>query len=951
MSEGNTTSSSQSNSENSSRASTPTVVEETAYQKLQKIIQETKLEGFTYEKGGQLINKVDVNLNVNSNSKFVVVTYWWGRSNDNNNTARPCISFFEEVTGAVVKFAVNYVITLYKNKKFTNVSDVPVLDNMVDNISRLAAFNKIVKKYAKVYMNMVYSNLGLSRPEYKLKPDDDLAPEQYAEVEKYNTTVKQKQYDDAKVIIEKMKRPDKTGLPDSLKIQKILASYQFSDEITTENDLREILLMAVEKTKQNIVDISHIKDQVDKLKEIYSNKVKAGYENIDEPGADNLKTAFLEATMRLKAVKKELSAKIVAELKTKKKDPPYKLNGINYDELHYTQFEIAKRGQGMIIPPFAGYNIYDILNERFRFFEPLKFEQMIKNWGIESAKYGCNYLSVEYPEFAAPGGYQMAINAKPLFIQKALELVNNKGLGVLYIDGDMFIRKYPQIFDTPNVDFMARGWWVDPRSSVRLEESIMYDPYTFETSGGTMFFSQSPEASALIKSWINASDKEYQQGKADDRILSLIFNTQKWLLTVNVIQLPIEYLWLTLDYDDRLKDVLYDWDVPRMRETIFIEHPECLTSEETATGSGASSDRSPKFYTFLDLDEAQTPVSEEAYEYVMFESQDMTYSFKAYHDYMSTAYYMDDGNEQFIKRKLVNVVDPDYNEQPLYITAYKHGYGRRQKIVDNNKRLLDSEEELNDKANVSFVEKKFDLSTQTEVGDKIEKFIRQNDKVFTNNIFKIVSLKPESITTPKNTPKVIDESYEIPTILSLLNHGYSVIYSHSETLNENDIDKALYKYVNTNLELIFFPIMGEMENNLKPVIDFNKPIIFRAFPGASLNMINKVLSMFTSLQDFSDYLTRGNYQIMSRIRMGYVFSGSKGRKLPMVGGGKRTLVSDDFGSQDQFEHEYESSFDKYYLPTVNKAVPQTKISGGRTKRNRTRRAPRKYNKRTRTRRT
>lgn len=38
-----------------------------------------------------------------------------------------------------------------------------------------------------------------------------------------------------------------------------------------------------------------------------------------------------------------------------------------------------------------------------------------------------------------PGGYQMAINAKPLFIKKALDLCG--GRGCLYIDGDMFVNK------------------------------------------------------------------------------------------------------------------------------------------------------------------------------------------------------------------------------------------------------------------------------------------------------------------------------------------------------------------------------------------------------------------------------------------------------------------------------------------------------------------------------
>ena len=36
------------------------------------------------------------NLTVNPNSKFVVVTYWWGGSNKNKNTQRPCIGDLQE---------------------------------------------------------------------------------------------------------------------------------------------------------------------------------------------------------------------------------------------------------------------------------------------------------------------------------------------------------------------------------------------------------------------------------------------------------------------------------------------------------------------------------------------------------------------------------------------------------------------------------------------------------------------------------------------------------------------------------------------------------------------------------------------------------------------------------------------------------------------------------------
>jgi len=129
------------------------------------------------------------------------------------------------------------------------------------------------------------------------------------------------------------------------------------------------------------------------------------------------------------------------------------------------------------------FSIIDVLNDGLRYIAPLTFKQMIDNWEKSLAKASCNYLSVEYT-FT---NYQMAINAKPYFIRKALDLCGPTR-NVLYIDGDMFIRKYPQIFDIQNVDFMARGWWIDPRSSYNIINSILYDPYVFETSGGTMFF-------------------------------------------------------------------------------------------------------------------------------------------------------------------------------------------------------------------------------------------------------------------------------------------------------------------------------------------------------------------------------------------------------------------------------------------------------------------------------
>lgn len=310
--------------------------------------------------------------------------------------------------------------------------------------------------------------------------------------------------------------------------------------------------------------------------------------------------------------------------------------------------------------------------------DPITFEVMLENWTKSCIKAKCNYMAVEYPEFTFPGGYQLAINAKPLFIKKALEAC--EGRGVLYIDGDMTIHKYPNIFEMPNVDFMARGWNTDPRSSpmfrplkycnnsdlVRvfrryggkytgdikiankkvtvnnnikktikiirdmdingrellytdfdslfknknldndvikilknikkqhINGDICFDPYSFETSGGTMFFGQTQAAIILLDAWIAESALPEHAGKADDRILSMLIMSKNLLASINVVTLPIEYLWLTMNYELFLREKTnYKID------DIIIEHPECLTSEEAAGEEGASSDRIPTLYHTL----------------------------------------------------------------------------------------------------------------------------------------------------------------------------------------------------------------------------------------------------------------------------------------------------------------------------------------------------------------
>ena len=250
---------------------------------------------------------------------------------------------------------------------------------------------------------------------------------------------------------------------------------------------------------------------------------------------------------------------------------------------------------------------------------PIKYEQMIADWENACAKQGCNYLAEEYPEFAVKGGYQHAINFKPYFIELALEACSPRS--VLYIDGDMKIKVYPGICDTHDIDYMARGWNADPRpSNWKKSGKFCFDPYVFEMSGGTMFFGNTSHGRSLLKLW-QKETKRYP-GKAYDRILSLTIMRYKLLVALNTIQLPLEYLWLDLDYDDYLEP-----KVDYRKAQVSVTHPECLTGEDRASSEGAAANRYPFGYDRY-VSELINCGWEEIYEYIHFEDKSRMGPFK-----------------------------------------------------------------------------------------------------------------------------------------------------------------------------------------------------------------------------------------------------------------------------------------------------------------------------------
>ncbi len=715
---------------------------------------------------------------INPDSKFVVVTYWWGRGNFNTNLARPCVAFFELFFQYVLKFVTNILYTIYigKNKNETILrTSITQLETILNKYSDYK--NKVLIKKANDYLVMIYELCGINLQ---------------------NNSKNTK----ATICLEDRK-PNRT--PTQFIYKQLNELLPF---------FHNLVLEFIHLNRESILTYILLIDKNNELKSTFTELSNANNTSI------------------LNRIKREQSELLVEKNRI--------LSTIKNSLRERTTFDR--------FPTFPNKNLLDILNDELRYIKPLKFEEMIANWETSCAKYNCNYLAIEYPQFSEPGGYQLAINAKPLFIRRALELC--EGRAVLYIDGDMFIRKYPSLFDIEDVDFMARGWWIDPRASYKLTESIMYDPYTFETSGGIMYFSQSDESNKLLDTWITIAKKYEQRGKADDRILSLVFNSYKFLLNCKLIQLPIEYLWLTLDYNERMMEVVYDYDATKMRSTIFVEHPECLTSEETAEGAGASSDRTPKYYSFLG--DYMIPVSEEMHESIMFPNQEMTNSFRDYFKYMTETQYIDDGNEELVKRGLIHPENPDENEYPIYLTAYKDKLGNKPSADDKSLTT-------NQLSEIMFKRAKTMNAYQQPFLYKL------NDTLY--------EIRPES-TTP--------EPILISLILRLLLDGNQVLYNPVKAEGYNSryyttlVESMDTKY--KGLEFVFKPILTstQFSDYFKPLIDSSQAMLFR--PGNRILL--DYLSMFATFDSFSTKLHTGAYEFISRVRVGYSI-------LKKVSGGTR----------------------------------------------------------------
>lgn len=186
---------------------------------------------------------------------------------------------------------------------------------------------------------------------------------------------------------------------------------------------------------------------------------------------------------------------------------------------------------------------------------------------------------IQHMEHFKTNNYQLNINYKPQFI-KTMLLKHKKP--VVYLDMDMKIKMYPELFDffsKKNIDFSAFNW----NSDTRVISN--FDPFTLETSGGIMYFGYTKNAFKLLNLWSNKINLVKYKKCADDRLLAMVFYESKAINWCSCFWLPFEYIYIP----DYFKNVINE-------KNVVIMHNSNITSEEKATKKGASVDRVPKDY-------------------------------------------------------------------------------------------------------------------------------------------------------------------------------------------------------------------------------------------------------------------------------------------------------------------------------------------------------------------
>ncbi len=391
-------------------------------------------------------------------------------------------------------------------------------------------------------------------------------------------------------------------------------------------------------------------------------------------------------------------------------------------------------------------------------------------------------------------------------------------ISVVYIDGDMTVNKYPHIFDMKNVDYMGRGWNIDPRSNVHYKTKPCFDPFTFETSGGIMYFGNNENGHALLTMWSKWSFKQKFQGKADDRILSMLINSKQLYITMNVLQLPIEYLWLTDAYEPLDKRLAYLDKKHYSRKEIVFEHPACLTTEEAARDQGAAANRQPTYYDLLveNLIECHSEGGV-IHEYIVFDEYAQAKEWKKYLQYISS----DDASLGKFKDGEPII--------PYHIKSYRLGYANKNDFVEGN----------------------------TEAIRTIISYLKRSPSIVKNDLIYVLH-DGESSEIDGDMVYVKTKKEVILYIIAMLTINKDVVYLPKK-LNSSGSNRSNSKYSSSNKSLKnilknkdkYELICNINNDNLNyPEIDHDSPMFF----SHTSHKLMKLLRMSEDIKEFNKNL-------------------------------------------------------------------------------------------------
>ena len=80
---------------------------------------------------------------INPESKFVVVTYWWGHGNMNANIARPCMLFYETFINDIKKFVLDYFSLVLTQQTKVKIESEEENFPFMENDSESRKFNSL----------------------------------------------------------------------------------------------------------------------------------------------------------------------------------------------------------------------------------------------------------------------------------------------------------------------------------------------------------------------------------------------------------------------------------------------------------------------------------------------------------------------------------------------------------------------------------------------------------------------------------------------------------------------------------------------------------------------------------------------------------------------------------------------------------------------------------------